>query len=78
MEATATASSMETASAASAMTTAAVLSKGQVGGESETDENGKRYQGIAKSGWAHNLYLPHDVGVQLQAPSLSSRATRSI
>jgi hypothetical protein len=75
MEATATAAAMKTATSA-AMTTASVLSNGQVGGESETDENCQRYQGIAKSGWAHNLYLPLDVGVQLRARSLSARTAR--
>jgi hypothetical protein len=76
MEATATAASVKTAAASSAMSTTAVLRNGQAGGESETDENCKRYQGIAKSGWAHNLYLPHDVGVQLRVRSLNTRTPR--
>jgi hypothetical protein len=57
MEATATPSAMETA-ASTAMTAASMLSVGWDWDESETNECCERYQGLAKSGRAHNLYLP--------------------
>jgi hypothetical protein len=67
---TATTTAMETAATAAAVTTAAtVLSVGW--GECETNEGCERDQRLEKTGSAHNLYLPYDVGALRRVRSLS-------
>lgn len=67
MEASGSATMEAAPAAATAVAATTVLSVGWVWGKRETNEGCKRYQRLEKSGRAHNLYLPYDVGAPRRA-----------